>query len=85
VNAFSERFLNALRSRLPGLLPQVRPLPDAEAIELRVPAPSGHGELSVTTIGDEVTRWDLGPGIPISRNSTIGPMVRHRASHLSVL
>jgi hypothetical protein len=55
VNAFSERFLNALRSRLPGLLPQVRPWPDAEAIELRVLAPSGHGELSVITIGDEVT------------------------------
>ena len=55
MDAFSDRFQSALRSRLPGLLPHLRPAPDGESVELRLAAPSGHGELFVTTAGGEVT------------------------------
>jgi hypothetical protein len=55
MDAFSERFVTALRSRLPGLLAHLHSAPDGESIELRLAAPSGHGELFVTTEGEEVT------------------------------
>jgi hypothetical protein len=55
MDAFSERFVNAVRSRLPGLLPHLRPASDGESVELRLTAPSGHGNLFVTTAGEEVT------------------------------
>jgi hypothetical protein len=55
MDAFSERFVNGLRLRLPGLLPHLRPAPGSAAVELRLTAPSGHGELFVSTAGEEVT------------------------------
>lgn len=55
MDAFSERFVNALRLRLPELIPHCCSASDGESIELRLPAPSGHGDLSVTTASDEIT------------------------------
>jgi hypothetical protein len=55
MDAFSERFANVLRFRLPALSPHLRPGLDGESVELRLRAPSGHGDLSVTTAGGEVT------------------------------
>jgi hypothetical protein len=55
MDAFSERLLNALRLRLPGLLSHFRPAPDGDSIEMRLTAPSGHGELFISTAGEEVT------------------------------
>jgi hypothetical protein len=55
MDAFSERFVNALRLRLPKLLPHIQSAPDGESIELPLPAPSGHGDLFVNTAGEEVT------------------------------
>jgi hypothetical protein len=44
-----------MRLRLPLLLPHFQAAPDGESIELRLAAPSGHGEPYVTTAGEEVT------------------------------
>jgi hypothetical protein len=55
MDAFSARFVAALEARLPALLPHVRPARDGQAVELHLAAPSGHGELNLTTAGGEVT------------------------------
>lgn len=52
---FSQRFVDALGLRLPWLLPHVQLASDSESIELRMTAPSGHGDLFVSTSGEEVT------------------------------
>jgi hypothetical protein len=51
---FSERFRAALSARLPDLGQHLLPGIDG-SLELRLPAPSGHGELAVLTVGEEVT------------------------------
>jgi hypothetical protein len=55
MDAFSERFANAVQQRLPLLLPHFQTAPDGASIQLRLAAPSGNGELSLTTVGEEVT------------------------------
>ena len=55
MDEFSRRFIEATRARLPGLAPHLRPAADGESVELSLPAPSGHGELFVSTAGEEVT------------------------------
>jgi hypothetical protein len=54
IDAFSERFRVALGKLLPDLARELHSTPDG-SLELRLPAPSGHGELSVQTLGEEVT------------------------------
>jgi hypothetical protein len=51
---FSERFRVALARQLPDLARHLRPVENG-ALELRLLAPSGHGELVVLTYGEEVT------------------------------
>jgi len=53
-DAFSERFRAALIARLPEIAMQLRECAD-ESLELRILAPSGHGELFISTCGEEVT------------------------------
>src|SRR5947209_8194572 len=55
MDAFSQRFITALQKRLPQLLEYLRETPDREAIQLTSKAPSGRGDLFITTQGEEVT------------------------------
>lgn len=81
MDEFSERFRAALAARLPGLAGHLRVQPDG-SLELRVPAPSGNGELFISTRGevtigfgpwhahyDEVDHWGAGEfhGEPFER------------------
>jgi hypothetical protein len=61
MNPFSQRFVDAFQRRLPDVARLIQEVPEKDCVELCLTAPSGHGELFVTTEGGEQVEVSFGP------------------------